>query len=114
MKAFVRQEINLTEHDAELKFATFIKAPIDLRESIEMIPFNFYVNRISMCGKDVFVDLYNNVKSLRLHLIKRGVGSEKIAMSKHPYRRMVQGWYAPKLWIDEFVGGVESTDANME
>jgi len=71
-----------------------IKSPKNKKSlhQLDLLKFDFYVNTLSKCGRDVFVDTLSYVKKLRMKMLSRDVDANQIAQSKVAYGQMNQNW----------------------
>ncbi|CAL8075828.1 unnamed protein product [Orchesella dallaii] len=90
---FIRKHIDQTESDAKAYLKRLAISPNNTNESLAMIPFEYYAQRISKCEYEVFIDSLARVIRMRSELSKTlGVNYENIATSKTPFGTMYEFW----------------------
>ncbi|CAL8130889.1 unnamed protein product [Orchesella dallaii] len=87
------KQINMSIDDAYLALHGFVQAPATVNESLLMLSIQYYIEKISRCQHDVFVDRWSQVNKLRLKLLKLSINEATIATSKSSYGLLYQHWY---------------------
>ncbi|CAL8149558.1 unnamed protein product [Orchesella dallaii] len=96
--AYLRFRINTTDQAAKYHLEAVVKYPTYSELSEYMTPFEYYVEKLSRCGQDVFIDKLKHVTQMRIALNKLR-SSKNIATSKASYGGLSQHWEAYRVNI---------------
>ncbi|CAL8132810.1 unnamed protein product [Orchesella dallaii] len=97
---YLRKQLNVTEIDAKKRLKTILKSPVNDTEAKTMLDFDYYIQQLSKCGHDVFMDKLLTVNRMHYQLRKSvEVKTKDIAISKKPYGRFYERWSTGGLSI---------------
>ncbi|CAL8114624.1 unnamed protein product [Orchesella dallaii] len=72
--------------------STITRTPHTLATAIPTLDFDYFVNKISKCDKDVYVDTLDNIQRMKLQLNKYGISEKRTTVSNHAYGQMFNDW----------------------
>jgi len=75
------------------KLEPVYKLPETEAEAVSMLNFDYFVDKLAKCKKEVYVDSFHNVKKLKFKLRSRGIEEKRITLSKHPFGLVYETWF---------------------
>ncbi|CAL8116519.1 unnamed protein product, partial [Orchesella dallaii] len=97
---YLRNRWNESVSDAKTRLKTIVRAPMSFEESLEMASFQYYVQQISKCEREVFMDRSIQISRMRLELAKiPNIMIENIAKSKIFYGKYYELWRSRRVYF---------------
>ncbi|CAL8116521.1 unnamed protein product, partial [Orchesella dallaii] len=96
---YLRNRWNESVNDVNARLETFVRAPRSYEESLEMASFQYYVQQISKCEREVFMDKSIQISRMLFELAKiPNIMIENVARSKTSYGKYYEYWWSSNVY----------------
>ncbi|CAL8128777.1 unnamed protein product [Orchesella dallaii] len=89
---YVKKQIKITQEKALSLLKPMQQTPETMEGVMQMFESGYFIQKISKCGRDVYVATLDNIERMKLKLQQHGVSRKRITTSTNAYGQVLDVW----------------------
>ncbi|CAL8128778.1 unnamed protein product [Orchesella dallaii] len=89
---YVKKQIKMTQEKALSLLKPMQQTPETMEGVMQMFESGYFIQKISKCGSDVYVNTLDNIEKMKLKLQQHGVSRKRITTSTSAYGQVLDVW----------------------